>query len=193
MPRLSLLVVSVLAALANGQEATSIGHLGLPHNMTLGLISFQNDFIELAGHGQRFDLQCGTLLGSTNGRMWAGPETPLEMSKIGTGSVEVDINGSQLCFRTNSTRPCVIKSVNLFNETHFRSLADFPRGSIFDDCYERGIITVKEGHKPCINLRFLNVCSGLALGFGMRYPGSDCTQAFQCVPESGEYLHNQEL
>lgn len=67
----------------------------------------------------------------------------------------------------------------------------FPQGnSAFENCFEKGVITVSRGARPCLDLRMAKICnlnscnmSGrgfMQMGMGM---GSGCHSAWKCVPD----------
>ncbi|KAJ3185176.1 hypothetical protein HDU87_002743 [Geranomyces variabilis] len=179
------LVLSAVLALASAPAAV-IAATGFSAEKEFGLVSFKNRFHAPLNHGDNIQLECGPLKSGSSDVMFRsfGNGVPIDLKSSTAGIVNIHRTATELCLTTNSTEPCIVRSILAYNETWAAQFSEFPHGSpVFESCFDKGVIALTKGTKTCLNLRVAKLC-------GCKSPASFgenlCISAWQCDEYDGD-------
>ena len=151
-----------------------------------GILSFSNEFHTDLTDGSSVTVECGYFKAgiANEGRYRMGPPgEEFDLKDSTSGVVEVEKDENRLCLRTNSTVPCIVRSVFAFNQTWSAQYNSFPGGNAnFERCFEKNVVAITKNHKACLDTRLAYMCSGAGgRSCGMGFMERNCAQAWRCI------------
>lgn len=117
------------------------------------------------------------------GRMGMGDES-FNLKNSVEGLITIERTGRDLCLKTNSTIPCIVRNVVVYNETWMMPFNGFPSGNdVFEKCFDGNVVAISAGNKACLDLRVGWLCSLRTI---TNHWMGNCPSAWRCVKDQGE-------
>ncbi|KAJ3149659.1 hypothetical protein HDU89_003712 [Geranomyces variabilis] len=182
---MKLALVSTVLALSSAPAAV-VAVSGFSAEKEFGLLSFKNRFHAPLNHGDNIQMECGILKSGSSEDLFRsmGMGKPIDLKSSTAGIVNIHRTATELCLTTNSTETCVVRSILAYNETWSAQFSEFPSGSsVFESCFDKGVIALTKGTKTCMDLRVAKLCQ---LKGQPSFGGSLCRFAWQCDPYDGD-------